>query len=196
MKKFLAVFLILILNSCSDAPLPEDLSGEITEIYGTSFNIVATRSNSNSPWYFVTGSGTFTLEEGDTETTGLAYFNFNNYLEPQFCSLGNSCECTGASQNNFSLSDLGSTLTNENPADAPYNIFNPYVNNSPDNTQNQAGEVYQIYAYQISVKPIAYDFSPNCRAHIERDLTIQRFFSGELIVRDGYRDLLLRPLKN
>lgn len=180
--------------SCADKKLPSDLTGDISEIYGFVFDIIATRADPSVSWYKIIGAGNFALERGDTPTKGTAYQSFFSYTEPQFCALGQTCDCTGTVQNNFTLSTETPSLTPSSPVNAPYNVFDPYSAPIPASSSNSpTGEIYKIYTYLINLSPIANNLTIKCRPQIDRPVTIIRYFSGDLVIKDGYRELLLRP---
>ena len=189
------IFILTILGlvSCTSKPSPEELTGEIDEIYGLIYDVQATRANSETSWYYTQGKYSLVFEQGGDTKSGTFFQAYLNYLEPQFCALGQTCDCSGEVQSNFKVNEESQTETDENPNSQPYNVFDPYNTPSPENTETSNTEVLKVYSYIVDVTPIASDLSENCREHLTRTLSITRFYSGEIIVRDGYRDVLLRP---
>jgi hypothetical protein len=190
----LVLVLLLINLGCDQKKSPEELTGEMNEIYGLIFDVTATRADTSLPWYFVQGKQSMVFEAGDTPTSGSVFHAYLDYREPQFCALGQSCNCTGTVQSTFLVSESDQDTTNDNAKDPSYSIFDPYTPPSPTNTQNANGEeVYSVYNYQVGLTPIANDLTAECRSHVNRGIKIIRYYSGELIIEDGYRHLLLRP---
>lgn len=195
-KICLSLLLAFILISCK-APKEDTSTGDASEILGKVYDVVATRASSAESWYVVNGKSAMALEQGDTEKTGAGLLSFFNYYEPQFCALNQVCICNGSARFSFDIKDATQTNVSDQPPTGGYNVFDPYVNptetpatsNETDPTQ----EIYQVFLYDLNINPETVSLSENCQPQVKRSVRLIRYKSGELIMQDTYRDVLLRP---
>lgn len=200
MKKLWPILFIIFLASC-EAPPEKEVSGDVSEIFGKIYDAVATRANSSSPWYIVSGKSAMALEQGDSESRGAGLMSFFNYYEPQFCAINQSCYCTGSMRFTFEVKDASQTDGPKEETDKNYNVFDPYEDptktpTTSDPETDPTEEIFQVFLYELMIKPETTQLSEYCRPQSERSVRIIRYQNGEIIIQDSYRDILLRPRAN
>lgn len=185
MNKFLAIFLLAFSLSCSDPQRTE--SGDITDIYGNVYDAIASRANASSSWYKSEGRLAFAIEQGADTSSGVGIISMSNFNEPQYCGIAQDCACTGTVQFNFTVSNASPPVTQT--SNKPYNVFDT----SSDPTQNVqvTQEVFKISTYQIDIKPTSVNLTKNCRIQEQRQLTIIKYSTGEIILKDVYREIAM-----
>nr|BFD64856.1 hypothetical protein BdHM001_35370 [Bdellovibrio sp. HM001] len=182
---------VAIAIGCS-ADIEEEINGDLSDMWGKSYKVVATRSNSNAPWYLVEGQSyvTFTGEYGATE--GSMLINFSSYYEPQYCNFGQVCSCDGNVTYAISNGGASSGSTGE-PGSEDYNVFDPY---NPGTTEEEVveGNVREVIRHSITAKPTITNLSSGCPAQITKPLTLERFESGQVIIHDGNKQTALKRM--
>ena len=189
MAKIIWVLLFgLLTTSCANLTT-NTAKGDITDIFGKVYDSVASRSNSSSSWYAIQGSMALALESGTDDINGVGILSMSNYIEPQTCSIGQSCDCTGTMQFSFKVVDTAPPTV---PAvEKPYNVFDPVT--TPVVTTTTTSVVEKINIYQISIIPKATNLSVNCRPQSPRDLSIVRYSTGEVIIKDISSETAMKP---
>lgn len=192
MKKFTknSIFLLfsLILISCSKTDT--STANDTGYFYDVVYQTVATRENSNLSWVGVSGVMQMKISQS-TDTEGTFIFFYQSYKEPQFVYN----VCSGGFKGNFVIPETTSTTTSSSNG---YNVFTPYVpeggstNTSDTTSTGETVSVIQSYQFQLSINFRSLD--PACRTESDRTIGLSRFSNGEVILKNEYRELLMRPV--
>lgn len=185
---------LFILTSC--AVNNNQLTGVISELYGKTFIVKATRADSNSSWYLTSGTYKWTISGDSGADTGTFSIVMNSYLEPQFCAFGSNCTCTGTVSGTFSVAPETTTTT---VSSGTYNVFDPYTTSSSTtsstNSTSQSGvDVKTVYKHQLSFIVGESNLSTGCVSQVSRTIILYRYVSGEVVLVDGYRQMSLIAL--
>lgn len=185
----LIVVLSILLASCVSS-LPEEKTGEVSEILGVIYDAKASRVNSSSPWYLISGKFSLVFEQAGGDT-GPGIFSYDSYYEPQFCGAGQTCECTGIFEFDYVASEA--EAPSDTIVDGPYNVFDPY-DTEPTTTPTPSNTPVpkQVYAYSFVLTERDKAMSEYCLTQTSRTIGVIRFQSEEIIIQDGHREVLFR----
>lgn len=185
-NSFLLILFFLIGCSKTDTSASTDNG----YFYDVVYKAVATRENSNLGWVGVQGVMQLKISQ-TTDTEGTFIFFYQNYKEPQFVYNN----CSGGYKGNFVIPEDSTTTSNDSNG---YNIFTPYQpegDSSTSSDTSSSGEtiaLIQSYKFQLSITYRSLDAL--CRTESDRILGVSRFSNGELIIKNEYREMLLKPV--
>lgn len=189
MIKFIKVSILsLILISCTEPPKTETTTDSAL-FFDVVYKTVATRETPSKAWVGVSGTMQMKITQS-TEAEGTFIFFYQNYKEPQF--VFNTC--SGGFKGNFIIPE-----TTAPPADSSsYDILNPYVpevsNPSTNETTDPNVTVDQINNYNFQLSITFRSLEEQCRPENDRIIVIYRFTNGEIILKNEYRELLMKPV--
>jgi len=190
------ILISLILVSCAKT---NDTVEDTGLFFDVVYQVKATRENSNKAWVGVNGTMQVKISQY-TDAEGTFIFFYNGYKEPQF--VYNTC--SGGIKGNFTVPDSTSTTTS---SDSGYNVFTPYNPNTGSSTSDTSStpttitdsngntvtvDLIKTYNFQLAINYRNLD--PACRQENDRNIVIYRFSNGELIMKNEYRDMLLKPV--
>lgn len=195
---YLMMAFSLVLGSCAKIPKAKDDAvidddAQNNAFFDVVYTAQSARQTGTNNWIKVSGDHRIKFVQSD-KGAGTFIFAFNNYLEPQFCVYGSTCDCSGTVEGTFASPSSTSSPSNSSP---PYSPFDPYAPPSggtdgtattPDNPNTQ--KVYN-FAFNLTIGPT--QLLPTCRPQTDRTINIVRFLSGELIFRDDFREIYFTP---
>ena len=191
---------LILLSSCGVNP---DVTATIIDtnaFFPIVYYAVTSRDIGGSTWVAVQGLYEIQVISNSDNASGTFTFHYTSYLEPQYCTTGKSCICSGGAAGNFTIPGAGDGAT----TDQPYNPLDPYIADGGTGTQIAGSQnttdpltgqptTAIIYSFTFAITITDRNLTSGCKPEADRTIQMLRFSDGSIVMTNSYRELYLTP---